>query len=401
MKLRKTVLCAALAGSTLLSTSSAYAVCDGCVVSAVEQASMTLNSLIQALGTSFTTLFNEIDTDIASVGTKVSNAVTQASDSQREMALEVQRQQEMDQVARETELPIDPCATSSSNYAVQAVSGAASTSSSLRPGGAHVSYPPLEKALNSPAPSVEASRRTSAAIHADNYCTPLELQLGYPGCKSSQLPDGDADVDSIFIGAGLPGKSVDLTFTQQQQDAARAYARMSIDPQPPESINKAEAGTEAGKLYIAMQKGYQANMSSAIKPMNDLIGSRQPFNGSTQLIQELKQSDAAAQYFNATASSVAKSTGTMSLAELEDFEAGRRWKNPYWHIEFGAVADPTKLLRELLFATAFQVYQTHEHVEAQRQTNLLLGQLLAANERGTDRTAIETQLQRVRATNAR
>jgi hypothetical protein len=102
-----------------------------------------------------------------------------------------------------------------------------------------------------------------------------------------------------------------------------------------------------------MQKAYQANMSSAIKPINDLIGSRQPFNGSAQLIQDLKQSDAAAQYFNATASSVAKTTGTMSLAELEDFEAGRRWKNPYWQIEFGAIADPTKLMRELLFTTAF------------------------------------------------
>ncbi|WP_017772219.1 conjugal transfer protein TraW [Paraburkholderia kururiensis] len=401
MKLKKTVLCAALAGSTMLSTSSAYAVCDGCVVSAVEQASLVLGNMIQALGTSFTTLFNEIDTDISAVGTKISNAVTQASDSQREMALEVQRQQEMDQVARETELPIDPCATSSSNYAVQAVSGAASASSSLRPGGAHVSYPPLDKALNSPAPSVEASRRASASIHADNYCTPLELQLGYPGCKASQLPDGDADVDSIFIGAGLPGKSVDLTFAQQQQDAARAYARMSIDPQPPESINKAEAGTEAGKLYIAMQKAYQANMSSAIKPINDLIGSRQPFAGSAQLIQDIKQSDAAAQYFNATASSVAKSTGTMSLAELEDFEAGRRWRNPYWQIEFGAIADPTKLMRELLFTTAFLADQTHKHVELQRQTNVLLGQLLANDERGVDRTAIEMQLQRVRATNAR
>ncbi|APR34324.1 hypothetical protein BTO02_01665 [Paraburkholderia sp. SOS3] len=385
----------------MLSTSSAYAVCDGCVVSAVEQSALTLGNIIQALGTSFTTLFNEIDTDIAGIGTKVSNAVTQASDSQREMALEVQRQQEMDQVARETELPLDPCATSSSNYALQAVRGAASASSSLRPGGSHVGYTPLDKALNSPAPSVEASRRASASIHADNYCTPLELQLGYPGCKPSTMPDADADVDTVLIGAGMPGKSADLTFTQQQQDAARAYARMSIDPQPPESINKAEAGTETGKLYIAMQKAYQANMSSAIKPINDLISSRQPFKGSDQLIQDLKQSDAAAQYFNATASSVAKSTGTMSLAELEDFEAGRRWRNPYWQIEFGAIADPTKLMRELLFTTAFLADQTHEHVELQRQANVLLGQLLAANERGTDRIAIETQLQRVRTTNAR
>ncbi|WP_176059963.1 conjugal transfer protein TraW [Paraburkholderia sp. BCC1876] len=402
MKITKIRLSAALAGAALLPvSSSAFAICDGCVVAAITEAQVTIQTAIASLGSSLSTLLNEIDTDIASVGSKMSDSVVQASNTQREMALEVQRQQEMDQVARETELPIDPCATSSSNYALQAVRDAASKSSLLRPGGSHVGSPVLDNALNSPAPSIEASRRASASIHNDNYCSALELKLGYAGCKASTMPDGDADVDSVFIGAGMPGKGVDLTFTPQQTEAARAYARMSIDPQPPENITRAEASTETGKMYIAMQKAHQANMSSAMKPMNDLIASRMPFASSAQLIQDLKQSDAAAQYFNATASSVAKSTGTMSLAELEDFEAGRRWRNPYWQIEFGAVADPTKLLRELLFSTAFLAEQTHEHVELQRQTNVLLGQLLSANQRGTDRTAIEAQLQRVRATNAR
>ncbi|MFL9867605.1 conjugal transfer protein TraW [Paraburkholderia fungorum] len=402
MKITKIKLSATLAGAALLSvSSSAFAVCDGCVVSAITEAQLTVQTAIASLGTSLSTILNEIDTDIASVGSKMSDSVVQASNTQREMALEVQRQQEMDQVARETELPIDPCATSSSNYALQAVHSAATTASSYRPGGSHVSYAPLDKALNSPAPSVEASRRASASIHADNYCSPLELQMGYAGCKTSTMPDADADVDSVLIGAGMPGKSIDLTFTPQQQDAARAYARMSIDPQPPESITRAEASTETGKLYIAMQKAYQANMSSAIKPMNDLIASRMPFPGSAQLIQDIKQSDAAAQYFNANASSVAKSTGTMSLAELEDFEAGRRWQNPYWQIEFSAVADPTKLQREQLLTQAFLVDQIHELVKAVRQSNVLSGQSLAAHERSADRPAIEAQLQRVRATNAR
>lgn len=401
MNIKKTALCAALAASTLFSTSSAYAVCDGCVVSAVEQASLVIGNMISALGTSFTTLFNEIDTDIASIGTKISDSVTQASNSQREMALEVQRQQEMDQVARETELPIDPCSTSGSNYALQAVRGAAVTSSSFRRGGSQISYAPLNHALNDPIPPVEASRRASTAIHNDNYCSATEIQLGYAGCKSSTMPDADADVDSLFVGAGLPGKDIDLTFTQQQQDAARAYARMSIDPQPPENINKAEANTEVGKLYIAMQKAYQANMSGALKPLNDEIASHAPFAGSAQLVADIKQSDAAAQYFNSTASAVAKSTGTMSLAELEDFEAGRRWRNPFWTIEFGAIADPTKLSRESLFTQAFMADMLHEQVRLLRQNNILLGQLLASNERGSDRSAVETQLQRVRATNAR
>ncbi|MGC0015632.1 conjugal transfer protein TraW [Ralstonia pseudosolanacearum] len=401
MKLKKTILCAALASSTLLSTSSAYAVCDGCVVGAIQTAAMTLGNMMQSIGQAFTTLYKQIDNDIAGIGSKISATIVETSNAQREMALEVQRQQELDQVARETELPIDPCATSTSNYAQQAVRGAASTSSKFRRGGSPVGNSPLNHALNDPVPAVEASRRATTAIHYDNYCSPLEIQLGYAGCKSSTMPDADAEVDSLFIGAGVPGKDVDLTFSQAQQDAARAYARMAIDPQPPENITKAEANTETGRLYVAMQKAYQANMSAAIKPLNDEIASHAPFAGSGRLIQDLKQSDAAAQYFNASASAIAKSIGVMSLAELEDFEAGRRWRNPYWHVEFGTLADPTKLARESLFTQAFLADMAHEQVRLLRQNNVLLGQLLATNVRGTHRPTVEAQLQHVRTTNAR
>ncbi|MEX3960251.1 conjugal transfer protein TraW [Trinickia sp. EG282A] len=404
--MKKALSLSAITVAALMSSSSAYAVCDGCVVGAVQVASTmistTITSTIGSLGSSLSTILNEIDTDIASIGSKVSDSLVQAANTQREMALEVQRQQEMDQVARETELPIDPCATSSSNYAMQAVHSTNTTASSYRPGGgASVSSVPLSKALNGPAPSVEASRRASTAIHQAKYCSAVEVQLGYPGCSTSTMPDADANADSLFTGAGMPGKDADLTFTKDQEEAARAYARMSIDPNPPENISKAEAATEVGKLYIAMQKAYQANMTSAQKAMNDEIASHMPFPGSAQLIQDINQSDAAAQYFNATASSVAKSTGTMSLAELEEFEAGRRWRNPYWQIEFATLADPTKLAREQLFVSAFVADMQHQQVQESKHTNVLLGQILAALARSGDRPALESQLQRVRATNAR
>lgn len=404
--MKKIILSCAVVLAALTSSSSAYAVCDGCVVSAVQLAatmiSGTVTTTIGSLGTSLSTILNEIDTDIASIGSKVSDSLVQASNTQREMAMEVQRQQEMDKVAAETELPIDPCATSSSNYAMQAVHSANTTASSYRPGGgATVGSAPLSKALNDPIPPVEASRRASAAIHQAKYCSANEVKLGYAGCSSSTMPDADASADSLFTGAGVPGKDVDLTFTKDQEEAARAYARMSIDPQPPENITKAEANTEAGKLYIAMQKAYAANMSSSQKAMNDEIASHMPFPGSAQLISDIKQSDAAAQYFNATASAVAKSTGTMSLAELEDFEAGRRWRNPYWQIEFATLADPTKLAREQLFTTAFMADINYQQFQESKHIKVLLGQILAVLERSGDRPAIETQLQRVRATNAR
>src|SRR5260363_169302 len=42
-----------------------------------------------------------------------------------------------------------------------------------------------------------------------------------------------------------------------------------------------------------------------------------------------------------------------NLSELQDFEAGRRWRNPYWIVEMAAQADPVQLAREQLFTTAF------------------------------------------------
>src|SRR5260363_243560 len=98
-----------------------------------------------------------------------------------------------------------------------------------------------------------------------------------------------------------------------------------------------------------MQKSYQTNISSSEKTMFDEIATQTPFTGSAQRIRENKQSDAAARYLDATVSRTAKRTGAMSLSELQDFEAGRRWRNPYWIVEMAAQADPVQLAREQLF----------------------------------------------------
>lgn len=403
--MKKTVsLLLVFLGALAFSTSTnAYADCDGCVVAAVQVAAQEITTAITSLGTTLQTALMEIDNDVGAIGAKQAGSSVMAANTQREMTAQVQQQNEIDNTLRETELPLDPCATSGSNYAMQAVHSVNTTASNYRPGGnATVSSAPLSKALSSYAPSLEASRRASTAIHEATYCNANEVALGYPGCSTSSMPDGDANADSLYSGAGTPGKDVDLTFTSQEIEAARAYERMSINPEPPQYITKAEANTEVGKLYIAMLKAYQANVSSAENTLNNLIAARAPFPGSAQLIQDINSSsDSAAQYFNANASPVAKSTGTMSLAELEDFEAGRRWRNPYWQIEMGAVADPTKLAREQLYTTAFMADMTYQNFQRSQRMEVLLGQILAVLERTSERPVLEAQLQRVHATNAR
>src|SRR5260363_90457 len=333
----------------------AHAACDGCVVNAVQSAS---------------------------------SAVVNA----------IQRQAERERVARETELPIDACGASGSNYAASAVRHTQMAASRYRRGGASTSNRALNVALNQPAPAIDASRQTTATIHLAHYCSAIEAKLGY--CTASTLPDGDTDAASLFTGAGKPEKPADLSVIPEQIDAARAYARLALDPNPPQHITSEQARTEKGRLYLAMQKAYQTSISSSEKAMFDEIASHTPFPGSAQLIREIKQSDAAARYFDATASRTAKRTGAMSLSELPDFEAGRRWRNPYWIVEMAAQADPVQLAREQLFTTAFIAELQYQRLQKSKHIEVLLGQILALLTRTMEQPKIEAQRLQLRSRDA-
>ncbi|WP_165971642.1 hypothetical protein, partial [Cupriavidus sp. L7L] len=162
----------------------------------------------------------------------------------------------------------------------------------------------------------------------------------------------------------------------------------------------AEAATEQGKSYIALQKMYQANMSAAEKIQFDLIASRMPFPGSNRLIQEIKKADHAAKYFDLTASRQAKN-GSMSLAEMMDFESGRRFRNPYWVVAMAAEASPEKLQREMIFMQAYSNELQLQNLRMMEKVGVALGQLLAAQTRAEMRPTIEAQLLRAQSTNAR
>jgi len=395
------VAAVATAGSA---PASAYT-CDGCVVSAVQVAQTTITtaitSSVNGLSATLRTSLDAINTNLSNVGSKVADAVVQTGNQQREMNVEVQRRAEKERVERETELPIDPCSNSGTNYAGQAQSATGSKSSSYKRGGggANVSSPVLAKALNDPIPSPEATRRQTHAIHTSKYCSSLEARLGYPGCNSSSMPDADANIESILTGAGMPGKDSELSFTSDQEEAARAYSRLSIDPHPPQNITKTEAGTEQGKLYVALQKMYQANISGAERVQFDAIASRVPFPGSAKYVSDIKQSDDAAKYFNATASKQAKS-GNMSWAEMAEFEAGRRSRNPYWAATV-ATATPEQIQREQAMMQALAIDLQYQSLRQLEKLSINIGLLLASETRKELRPAIEAQLLRVQSTNAR
>ncbi|MBS1169296.1 MAG: hypothetical protein H6R01_214 [Burkholderiaceae bacterium] len=397
--MKKKIITVLISGALFAVSSPALAVCDGCVVGAVNKMHEGVKSAIETSTASLTALLQMINNNLANVGSKVSESIAQASNSQREMAIEVQRKTEKERIERTTELPVDPCASSSSNFVATALTNSASRSSSYRRGGggSAPSSATLARKMADPIPTVEGTRKQTYAIHSEKYCSVVENKIGYAGCNATNMPDGDANIESLLTGAGKPGKEPDMTFSKEQEEAGRAYASLSVDPHGPEHLTKAEANTEQGRLYIAMQKAYQANMSAAEKPAFDAIAARVPFSGSQALINELKKAEGAAKYYDATASKVAKSTGTMSLAELQDFEAGRRFRNPYWIIAMGAEADPTKLQREGIYMQAFANEMLYQMFRRMEQQDIRLGLILASLTRNEMMPKIETQRQRVAA----
>jgi hypothetical protein len=87
----------------------------------------------------------------------------------------------------------------------------------------------------------------------------------------------------------------------------------------------------------------------------------------------------------------------MSLAELQDFEAGRRFRNPYWMIAMGAEADPTKLQRELIMMQAFTNEMLYQQLRRQEQQDIRLGLILASLTRSEMAPRLEAQRARVAA----
>ncbi|MFP3247832.1 MAG: hypothetical protein RXR20_25285, partial [Paraburkholderia sp.] len=75
------VLVAAL---TLSSSSNAYAVCDGCVVAAVQEGAQQLSAELTSIGSMLQLMLTEIDDDIGAIGAKESGSSVMAANTQRD-----------------------------------------------------------------------------------------------------------------------------------------------------------------------------------------------------------------------------------------------------------------------------------------------------------------------------
>lgn len=319
----------------------------------------------------------ETGTAVVQASDKTTTAITEAARTQRE-AENFNRQADRLEKARASySVPDSICSESASGSATQ-VSQATRAAVSKLAGGGGVSSAAVRETLASLPTSSRQGGYRSALIHAA-YCTAEEAKLygGTSLCPGvSQLPGGDTEVRSLFDGAGQPGKDAELTFTQAQTDAAMGYVNNSARLDPGRTPGKGEIQTATGQEYQGLLTQYKAMQSAAMQPQLEMVAASQPQEATRDVIAEARQAPSAESYYQETASSQAKATGTMSEREFESFEVGRRYANTAWVTDLQGM-DGDNLTREMARQQSLANWLAYGIKNELRQANIIAGQQLA------------------------
>lgn len=362
--LKLTPLAGAMLFLGMLASKPAYAICDGCVVGAVETANLSITMAVNAttasvvaLNTSMSTLLYQVGTAITQSGSKVANTVETAARTQREFDSLQEKNRRYEDARQRYYVSNSICSESASGGATEVRAGVAAVKASLRPGGGGTtSNSQISQALTAPPAPAEIDSMRSASIHAQ-FCDQDDYNAygGATACPavSTTLPGADKRIDSITIGAGPDGKNPDLTFSQTQTDAAKMYTQNSVRRSIGPQLRKGQANTDVGAQYIGLMNQYNSIISAAADPQDQLLADSQPNAATKDLLTEAKSSASAAAYYEQTASTQAKSTGIMSAREFESFEVGRRYANTEYQADLQNM-DGDNLLREQIRVASLQ-----------------------------------------------
>lgn len=372
----------------------AYAVCDGCVVGAVQSANTSItmavntvngsvtgvNASIQTMNQTVSQLLFQVGTAINENGERVANTVETAARTGREFDASQEKYRRREDARQRYHVPRTICSEAASGGAAQVQQAAAAAKVSVKAGTAVISNARIRAAVNSPSQPAEIDSMRAASIHAQ-YCDPKDFAAygGSSSCPapSAEMPGADKRLDSVLQGAGPDGKSADLTFSQAQTDAAQMYIQNSIRRSIGPDLKKGEADTPAGVSYIGLLTQFLASLSAASEPQEQRLANSQPNPATAELLTEARQSSSASAYFNRTASEQAKSTGQMSAREFESFEVGRRYANTDYQADLQDMSGDN-LMREQIRVASLQNWILLGLKDEVEKSNIISGVHLAS-----------------------
>lgn len=289
---------------------------------------------------------------VSSGNDKIAAMIQQSTENMQQYATYAQQVQNLETARRSYTVPESICSESASGQASQIARQAGAKQNSLASGGA-VSNTAIKKILSSKPAAPEQSQFATADIHR-NYCTREDADAWGDLCNGvSNLPGGDKQISSLLAGAGAEDKAPELTFSQEQTDAAMMYLKNSSRRDVGRALKKGEVKTDSGRQYIGLMTEHDAIQSAAEQPQLAMVAASQPNEATKDVLAETLQTPSSKAWYDQNASAEAKRTGMMSLREFESFEVNRRYANTDYQTDLQNM-DGDNLMRESIRVQSLQ-----------------------------------------------
>ncbi|EJA1620115.1 conjugal transfer protein TraW [Escherichia coli] len=372
----KIKLLAAVTGSLMLSsfTASAYTVNVNSSIPITTQVVPQLSTANATLGTILTTN-QQIGGAISSGNDKIAAMIQQSTENMQQYATYAQQIKNLEDARRSYTVPDSICSESSSGQATQISRQAGAKQASLSRGGG-VNSSSVKKALSSKPDAPEKDLFATADIHR-NYCTKEDADAWGDLCNGvSNLPGGDKQIRSLLAGAGPEDKAPELTFSQEQTDAAMMYLKNSSRRSVGRALKKGEVKTDSGRQYIGMMTEHDSIQSAAEQPQLAMVAASQPNEATKDVLAETLQTPSSKAWYDANASEEAKRTGMMSLREFESFEVNRRYANTDYQTDLQGM-DGDNLVRESIRVQSLQNALLLGIKQQLHENAILIGQQLS------------------------
>ena len=289
---------------------------------------------------------------VSSGNDKIAAMIQQSTENMQQYATYAQQVQNLETARRSYTVPESICSESASGQASQIARQAGAKQNSLASGGA-VSNAAIKKVLSSKPAAPEQSQFATADIHR-NYCTREDADAWGDLCNGvSDLPGGDKQISSLLAGAGAEDKAPELTFSQEQTDAAMMYLKNSSRRDVGRALKKGEVKTDSGRQYIGLMTEHDAIQSAAEQPQLAMVAASQPNEATKDVLAETLQTPSSKAWYDQNASAEAKRAGMMSLREFESFEVNRRYANTDYQTDLQNM-DGDNLMRESIRVQSLQ-----------------------------------------------
>lgn len=375
----------ALALAALAAASGpARAQCDGCVAESIGRAAADTIDAAKDLKKDITKKLDQMtDGIIEALSRSVAATSAQAAKSAELVAEGAQRSQTaMEQMRQETRYEIpDACAVlASTRVGVQDASRSApAIGGGVGRGGGGGGRAPsggvtplMQEALDisagrvaAPTPGVQAGKAAAGACGTFTNGGTLRGktcdQAGFAPAVSNGHPDADIRAETLFDGpqrgltAGEFRRKLTVDPDGPEKQALEAFLRNMNTPIDLEQLKKAELQTNAGRQYLAFRDAYEARMSLVEKPSRALAASRMANATLIPTVQQLLTSDVTGAFTKAylTKNYPQWEKKGISVDELNNLEAERRFMNRDWHLKMASLS-PEGHVREQTTMLAFR-----------------------------------------------